>query len=65
MAQHEQSSAKEHALVGAGVGVAGAANTIGLIGISAGTLAALPIALVAGAIGGLFWWAVKSTGKDS
>ena len=41
--ENKRPGAAEHAIVGAGVGVAGAANTIGLIGLSAGTLAALPM----------------------
>jgi len=62
--QEEKWGAKEHALVGAGVGAAGVGNSIGLIGLSAG-LAVLPISIVVGAIGGLAWWAVKSIGKES
>lgn len=54
----------EYAAVGAGVGLAGAANTIALVGLTAGTIAALPIAALAGAIGGLVWWAARSA-KDS
>ena len=65
MDNHEDKEwgAREHAIVGAGIGAAGVGNSIGLIGISAG-LAALPVSIVAGAIGGLLWWAVrKTTGK--
>ena len=54
----EKWGAAEHALVGAGVGAAGVGESIGLIGLSAG-LTVLPISIVAGAIGGLLWWAVK------
>ncbi len=55
--------ATEHALVGAGVGAAGIGNSIGLIGLSAG-LAALPVSIVVGAVGGLVWWAAKkASGK--
>jgi hypothetical protein len=54
----EKWGATEHALVGAGVGAAGVGNSIGLIGLSAG-LAVLPVSIVAGAIGGLLWWATK------
>jgi hypothetical protein len=50
--------ASEHAIVGAGVGVAGIGNSIGLIGLSAG-LAALPVSIVVGAVGGLVWWAAR------
>ena len=56
--REEKWGATEHAVVGAGVGAAGVGNSIGLIGLSAG-LAALPISIVMGAIGGLAWWAVK------
>ena len=54
----EKLSAAEHALIGAGVGAAGVGESIGLIGLSAG-LAVLPVSIVAGAIGGLLWWATK------
>lgn len=50
--------ATEHAIVGAAVGGAGIGNSIGLIGLSAG-LAALPVSIVMGAIGGLLWWGAK------
>ncbi len=58
--EHEDKGwgAREHALVGAGIGAAGVGNSIGLIGLSAG-MAVLPISLVAGALGGLVWWAAK------
>lgn len=61
--QEEKWGAKEHALVGAGVGAAGVGNSIGLIGLSTG-LAVLPISIVVGAIGGLAWWAVKKIAED-
>jgi len=54
----EKLSATEHALIGGAVGAAGVGESIGLIGLSAG-LAVLPVSIVAGAIGGLLWWAVK------
>ena len=54
----EKWGAKEHALVGAGVGAAGVGESIGLIGLSMG-LTVLPISIVMGAIGGLAWWAVR------
>jgi hypothetical protein len=60
--QEEKWGAKEHALVGAGVGAAGVGNSIGLIGLSAG-LAALPISIVVGALGGLAWWTAKKLGE--
>jgi hypothetical protein len=56
--REEKWGATEHALVGAGVGGAGVGSSIGLIGLSAG-LAVLPVSIVAGAIGGLVWWAAK------
>jgi len=56
--REEKWGAAEHALVGAGVGAAGVGNSIGLIGLSAG-LAVLPVSIVAGAIGGLVWWAAR------
>jgi len=56
--REEKWGAREHALVGAGIGAAGVGNSIGLIGLSAG-MAVLPISIVAGALGGLVWWAAK------
>lgn len=56
--REEKSGFAEHVLIGAAVGGAGVGNSIGLIGLSAG-LAALPVCLVMGALGGLAWWAVK------
>jgi hypothetical protein len=53
-----------YALTGAGVGAAGAGSSIGLIGLSAG-VAALPVSLVVGAVGGLIWWATKKLGEDA
>ncbi len=60
--REEKWGAKEHALVGAGVGAAGVGNSIGLIGLSAG-LAALPVSIVVGAVGGLVWWAARKLGE--
>ena len=54
--------AAEHVAVGAAVGGAGVGNSIGLIGLSAG-LAALPVCLVMGALGGLVWWGAKKLGE--
>jgi len=62
--QEEKWGAKEQALLGAGVGAAGVGNSIGLIGLSAG-LAALPISIVVGAIGGLAWWTLRKIGEKS
>ena len=54
--------AAEHVAVGAAIGGAGVGNSIGLIGLSAG-LAALPVCLVMGALGGLVWWGAKKIGE--
>lgn len=56
--QEEKWGAAEHVAVGAAIGGAGVGNSLGLIGISAG-LAALPVCLVVGALGGLVWWGAK------
>ena len=55
---NEKWGAAEHVAVGAAIGGAGVGNSIGLIGLSAG-LAALPVCLVMGALGGLVWWGAK------
>jgi len=60
--QQEEWGATEHALVGAGVGLAGVGNSIGLIGLATG-LAVLPISIVMGVVGGLAWWAVRAIAK--
>jgi hypothetical protein len=61
--KNKEWGATEHAVVGAGVAAAGVGNSIGLIGLSAG-LAALPVSIVVGAVGGLVWWAArKMAGK--
>ena len=62
--QEEEWGAAEHALVGAGVGLAGVGNSIGLIGLATG-LAALPISIVIGVVGGLVWWGVRTIAKKS
>ena len=49
--------AAEHAAVGAGVGAAGVAQSVALIGLSG--FAALPVFIVLGAVGGLAWWGVR------
>jgi hypothetical protein len=61
--EEKEWGAKEHALVGAGVGAAGVGNSVGLIGLSAG-LAVLPISIVIGAIGGLAWWGIRKMSED-
>lgn len=66
MEKHEEEKpwgAGEHALVGAGVGLAGVGNSIGLIGLSAG-LAALPFSIFIGVAGGLAWWAARKIAKE-
>jgi hypothetical protein len=55
--------AAEHAVAGAGVGAAGVGTSVGLIGLSAG-IAALPISIVIGLVGGLAWWGVKKLAGD-
>jgi hypothetical protein len=60
--QEEKWGAAEHAAVGAGVGAAGVGNSIALIGLSTG-LAALPIFVVLGAVGGLLWWGVRKVAE--
>jgi hypothetical protein len=61
--QEEKWGAAEHAAVGAGIGAAGVGNSVGLIGLSAG-IAALPISIVIGAVGGLAWWGIKKIAED-
>ena len=62
--QEEDWGAAEHALIGGLVGGAGVGNSIGLIGLTTG-LAALPISIVIGVVGGLAWWAVRAISKKS
>jgi hypothetical protein len=62
--EEKEWGATEHALVGAGVGAAGVGNSIGLIGLSAG-LAALPLSIAIGVVGGLAWWGIKTIAKKS
>jgi hypothetical protein len=65
MDEHKKSwGPAEHLLTGAGVGAAGAGQSIALIGASAG-LALLPLSLVVGAVAGLAWWAIKAVVRDS
>lgn len=47
----------QHAAVGAGVGAAGVAQTVAMIGLSG--LAVLPVFVVLGAVGGLAWWGIR------
>jgi hypothetical protein len=51
----------EHAVVGAGVGAAGAGTSIALIGLTA--LPLLPVFIVIGAAGGLAWWGARTAAK--
>jgi hypothetical protein len=67
MDEHQEDKkcgAAEHAAVGAGVGAAGVAHSIGLIGLSTG-LAVLPISIVIGVVGGLAWWGVRKIAEKS
>ena len=59
----EKWGASEHILTGAGVGAAGVGTSAGLIGLTA-SIAALPISIVIGAIGGLAWWGVRKLTED-
>ena len=61
--REEKWGAAEHAAVGAGVGAAGVGNSVALIGLSTG-LAALPIFVVLGALGGLVWWGIRKITED-
>jgi len=54
--------AAEHVAVGAGVGAAGVAQTVALIGLSG--LAALPVFIVVGAVGGLAWWGLRKIAEN-
>lgn len=56
--ENEKPSATEKAVIGAGVGAAGVTGSVGIIGVAT-AVAALPISLVVGVIGGLIWWAVS------
>jgi len=53
----EEWGATEHATIGAGLGAAGVAQSVAIIGIAA--LPALPVFIVIGALGGLAWWGVR------
>jgi hypothetical protein len=59
----EKWGAAEHAVAGAGVGAAGVGSSVGLIGLSAG-IAALPVSIVIGVVGGLAWWGIKKLTED-
>ncbi len=50
-----------YALTGAGVGAAGLGSSAGLIGLST-AIAAAPVSIVLGAVGGLIWWAARKLG---
>ena len=60
--QEQKSGAAQHAAVGAGIGGAGVASSVALVGLAA--LPLLPVFLIAGAVGGLAWWGVKEAGKS-
>jgi hypothetical protein len=53
-----------YALTGAGVGAAGVGSSVGLLGVSA-AIAAAPVSIVMGIIGGLVWWAARKIGEDN
>jgi hypothetical protein len=57
MEPEEKTDAAQHIAVGAGVGAAGAAQTIVIAGLAAAPV--LPVFIVVGAVGGLAWWGVK------
>jgi len=61
--QEETWGPAEHAAVGAGVGAAGVAQTVAMIGLSG--LAVLPVFVVLGAVGGLAWWGVRKIAEKS
>lgn len=52
--QEEQWGPAQHAAMGAGVGAAGVAQSVAMIGLAG--LAVLPVFVVVGALGGLAWW---------
>jgi hypothetical protein len=59
---HEKDwGATEHAAIGAGVGAAGVAQSVALIGLAA--LPVLPVFIVVGALGGLAWWGAKKVAE--
>ncbi len=57
MANSNKPDPAEHIAIGAGLGAAGAAQSIAIVGLSAAPV--LPVFIVLGAIGGLAWWGVK------
>lgn len=57
--QNDNWDAAGHALAGAGVGAAGAAQSIAIVGLS--ILPVLPVFIVLGAIGGLAWWGIRKS----
>jgi hypothetical protein len=59
----EDWGATEHAAIGAGVGAAGVAQSVALIGLAA--LPVLPVFIVVGALGGLAWWGVRKISEKS
>jgi hypothetical protein len=61
--QEEKWGPGEHAAVGAGVGAAGVAQTVAMIGLSG--MAVLPVFVVLGAVGGLAWWGVRKIAEKS
>jgi hypothetical protein len=55
--ENQKDTAAEHAAVGAGIGAAGVAQSVAIVGVSA--LPILPVFMVLGALGGLAWWGAK------
>jgi hypothetical protein len=55
--RNENGGAAGHALAGAGLGAAGAAQSVAIVGLS--ILPVLPVFIVLGAIGGLAWWGIR------
>ncbi len=66
MNNHEEDKkwgASAHVIAGAGVGAAGVGSAAGLIGLSL-SVAALPVSIVIGAVGGLAWWGIRKLTED-
>jgi hypothetical protein len=57
MDNKHQPNPAEHIAIGAGIGAAGAAQSIAMVGIAAAPV--LPILMVFGAVGGLVVWGFR------
>lgn len=64
MPENDKMGPGGHALTGAGVGAAGVGSSAGLVGIST-AIAAAPIFIPLGIIGGLIWWAAHKLSEDA